>query len=139
MTIPRTSATAHAVMRLIGGQPGHWIETDRAYALLTPQFPELTYAEKTVPFHTSRSHFANRVLTAVNSLKNDGWLERAPVSGKAVWRFTAKAEASWGDAFPDADELFAEMLAMAESTAEASGAPIIRDASAAPAARASTR
>lgn len=138
MTIPSTSVTAHAVMRLIGQQPCHSIETDRAYALLAPQFAGLTYAERTEPFHTSPSHFANRVLTAVNSLKNDGWLERAPVSGKAVWRFTAKAEANWKNAFPDGNELLAELMAMAESSSGASGA-IIRDASADRAAPASRR
>ena len=110
MTIPETGVTMHAVMRLIGAQPDHSIEAGRAIALLTPQFPLLTHAEKTEPFHTSRSHFVNRVQTAVNDLKKRGWLEWGTTSGTGIWRFTPKARAKWRDSFLDGDELLAEMM-----------------------------
>ena len=110
MSLPHDYLLQDAVMTLIAKQPDFAIASHDAVRLLQQEFPQLTTDEVQVPYRASKSHFANRVQWAAAHLKIDGWLLKAPVSGKGSWQFTAKARQGWRQAFPNGDELLAEMM-----------------------------
>ena len=110
MSLPHDYVLQGAVMTLIAKQPDSAIASHDAVRLLQEEFPQLTTDEVEVPYGSNESHFANRVQWAVMHLKIDGWLLKAPISGKGRWQFSAKARKEWKQAFPSGDELLDEML-----------------------------
>lgn len=111
MSIPSESLLRQALMRLIGKRPGFSVVTEDAHHLLKPMFPQLTPEEAEAPYTSNRTRFGNALQVAVNGLRDEGWLEKPNVSGAGTWRLSSYGQANWNRAFPDPDDLLADLTA----------------------------
>lgn len=113
MALPSDDSIQFELMLLITSAPDGEMHCRDVYRALEKSYPQLTEDEKTVPYRTSVSHFANRVQFAREHLAQKGWMLRPHAgSGRGMWKVSSRGKAEFAKLRVRGDELLAELEAL---------------------------
>ena len=124
MSIPSETVIANALLRLIATRPAGSIVAGHAYRELAAVLPDLTIDDVSSFRNPTGSIFAWNVRQAVRHLKCEGWLlETGDQAAHGLWELSETGHQNASAAFPDGDELLAEMMAVDQQSRNGEGGP----------------